>query len=213
MKALFLKDWLVMKNQYKFYILLYLFIGGVGLMSDTGFINAYCMIIMSTISTNLLQNDENCRWLPYADITPLTRKQVVAEKYGMNLMLIGATCLFMTFIQVFAGLIHGNLAETMRDMVSVFCLFVAVGTLMTGISFPILFRWGTMKGKMIALVVYGGVAGIFAAGYVGMTIHWFIGGEDINIPMLAVITAVCLFVLYPLSYLLAVRWYRQRELA
>lgn len=213
MKALFLKDWLVMKNQYKFYILLYLFIGGVGLMSDTGFINAYCMIIMSTISTNLLQNDENCRWLPYADITPLTRKQVVAEKYGMNLMLIGATCLFMTFIQVFAGLIHGNLAETMRDMVSVFCLFVAVGTLMTGISFPILFRWGTMKGKMIALVVYGGVAGIFAAGYVGMTIHWFIGGEDINIPMLAVIAAVCLFVLYPLSYLLAVRWYRQRELA
>ena len=213
MKALFLKDWLVMKNQYKFYILLYLFIGGVGLMSDTGFINAYCMIIMSTISTNLLQNDENCRWLPYADITPLTRKQVVAEKYGMNLMLIGATCLFMTFIQVFAGLIHGNLAETMRDMVSVFCLFVAVGTLMTGISFPILFRWGTMKGKMIALVVYGGVAGIFAAGYVGMSIHWFIGGEDINIPMLAVIAAVCLFVLYPLSYLLAVRWYRQRELA
>lgn len=54
MKALFLKDWLVMKAQYKFYILIYLFIGAVGLLSETGYMNAYAMIIMSTISTNLL---------------------------------------------------------------------------------------------------------------------------------------------------------------
>jgi len=212
MKALLLKDWLVMKAQYKFYVLLFLFFGVVGLLSDTGYINAYCMIIMSTVSTNLLQNDETCRFLTYADITPITRKQVVAEKYVMNLLLNGATCLFMGIFRLFAGFIHGNPAENMTEMLSVFCLFLTVGTLMTGISFPMLFRWGTMKGKVIALVVYGGIAGIMAAGYVGLTLHWFIGGEEIQIPVLAVIAAVCLFVVYPLSYLLAVRWYERREL-
>ena len=212
MKALFLKDWLVMKAQYKFYILVYLFIGAVGLLSETGYMNAYAMIIMSTISTNLLQNDETCRWLPYADVTPLTRKQVVLEKYIMNLALVGATCLFMTIVRFLAGLIHGNLAQAMTEMASVFCLFVAVGTLMTGLSFPLLFRWGVMKGKMVALVLYGVIGGIMAAGYVGLTIHWFIGGAQINVPVLAVIAAVCLFVVYPVSYVLAVRWYERREL-
>ena len=212
MKALLLKDWFVMKAQYRFYVLLYLFIGAVGLMSDTGYMNAYAMIIMSTISTNLLQNDETCRWLTYADITPLTRKQVVAEKYVMNLLLIGATCLFMAIFRVIAGLIHGNLAEAMGEMFSVSCLFMAVGTLMTGVSFPLLFRWGAMKGKVIALVLYGVVGGVMAGGYVLLTLQWFIGGTEINVPLLAVIGAGCLLVVYPLSYLLSVRWYQGREL-
>lgn len=212
MKALFLKDWLVMKAQYKFYIILYLFIGVVGLMADAGYMNAYAMIIMPTVSTNLLQNDETCRWLTYADITPLTRKQMVAEKYAMNLLLIGATCLFMAIFRFLAGLIHGNLAEAMREMLSVVCLFVAVGTLMTGVSFPLLFRWGAMKGKVIALVLYGVIGGVMAGGYVMLTLQWFIGGAEINVPLLAVIAAVCLLVVYPMSYLLSVRWYGQREL-
>ena len=212
MKALLLKDWFVLKSQYRFYILLYLFVGALGLLSDTGYLNAYCMIVMSTISTNLLQNDENCRFLTYADVTPILRKQVVAEKYGMNLILIAVTCLYMVLFRVLAGILHGNLTESMAEMLPVFCLFVSVGTLMTGISFPLLFRWGTMKGKMIALVIYGGVAGIFAGGYVALTLHWFVGGEAIQIPILAGIAAVCLFVVYPVSYLLAVRWYERREL-
>lgn len=212
MKALLLKDWFVIRSQYKFYVLLYLFIGVMGLLSDTGYLNAYCMIIMSTISTNLLQNDETCRFLHYAAVTPIPRKQVVAEKYLLNLVLIAVTCLYMTLFRVLAGLIHGNLAQGMAEMLAVACLFLTVGTLMTGISFPLLFRWGAMKGKMIAIVLYGCVAGVFAAGYVGLTLHWFVGGVDINIPVLAVIGAACLFVLYPVSYLLAVRWYDRREL-
>lgn len=212
MKALFLKDWLVMKAQYKFYVILFLIIGATGLVSDTSYINAYSMIIMSTVSTNLLQSDETCRFLTYADITPITRKVVVAEKYVMNLALVGATCLFMGIFRILAGLIYGNLTENLREMLSVFCLFVTMGTLMTGVSFPLLFRWGTMKGRMAALVVYGCVAGIFAASYVGLTLHWFIGGEAISIPVLAAIAAVCLLAVYPVSYLLAVRWYERREL-
>ena len=212
MKALLLKDWLVMKAQYKFYIVLYLFIGVVGLMADTGYMNAYAMIIMSTVSTNLLQNDETCRWLTYADVTPLTRKQVVAEKYVMKLLLIGTTCLFMAIFRFIAGLIHGNLAEARGEMLSVVCLFAAVGTLMTGGSFPLLFRWGAMKGKVIALVLYGVVGGIMAGGYVMLTLQWFIGGTEINVPLLAVIAAVCLMVVYPVSYVLSVRWYQRREL-
>ena len=212
MKALFLKDWLVMKAQYKFYILVFLFIGFVSLLSDAGYMNAYAMIIMSTVSTSLLQNDETCCWLTYADVTPLTRRQVVAEKYVMNLMLIGATCLFMAVFRFLAGLIHGNLAEAMGEMLSVICLFVTVGILMTGVSFPLLFRWGAMKGKIVALVLYGVIGGVMAGGYVMLTLQWFIGGAQINVPVLAVIAAVCLLVVYPVSYVLAVRWYERREL-
>lgn len=212
MKALLLKDWLVMKAQYKFYVLVFLFIGIIGLLSDTGYMNAYAMIIMSTVSTSLLQNDETCRWLQYADVTPLTRKQVVTEKYTMNLLLLAATCLLMSFFRLMAGLIHGNPAEAMAEMLSVVCLFVTVGTLMTGISFPLLFRLGMMKGKMIALVLYGVIGGVMAGGYVVLTLQWFVGGAEIHIPVLAVIAVVCLFVVYPVSYVLAVRWYERREL-
>ena len=212
MKALLLKDWFVIRSQYKFYILLYLFIVVIGLLSDSGYMNAYCMIIMSTVSTNLLQNDETCRFLTYADITPLPRKQVVAEKYVMNLLLIGTTSLLSVVSHLFGTLLHQNMAERLSEMLTAVCLFTAVGTLMTGVTFPLLFRWGTMRGKVLALVVYGSIAGILSAGYVGMTLQWFIGNEPVQIPVLAVIAAVCLFVLYPLSYLLAVRWYERREL-
>ena len=212
MKALFLKDWLVMKAQYKFYILVFLFIGVIGLLSDAGYMNAYAMIIMSTVSTSLLQNDETCRWLQYADVTPLTRKQVVTEKYTMNLLLLMATCLLMAVFRLIAGLIHGNPAEAMAEMLSVICLFVTVGTLMTGISFPLLFRLGMMKGKIVALVLYGVIGGVMAGGYVMLTMQWFLGGTEIHVPVLAVIAAVCLVVVYPVSYVLAVRWYERREL-
>ncbi len=212
MKALLLKDWLVMKAQYKFYVLVFLFIGIIGLLSDTGYMNAYAMIIMSTVSTSLLQNDETCRWLQYADVTPLTRKQVVKEKYTMNLLLLTATCLLMAVFRLAAGLIHGNPAEAMTEMLSVICLFVTVGTLMTGVSFPLLFRLGMMKGKVIALVLYGVIGGIMAGGYVMLTMQWFLGGAEIHVPVLTVIAAVCLVVVYPVSYVLAVRWYARREL-
>lgn len=92
-----------------------------------------------------------------------------------------------------------------------FFLYLSVGTLMTGVTLPLLYRFGTMKGRYVQLVLFGGIAGIVAGGSLGMQMAENTG-DTVAILPLVVVALVMVTVVYPLSCALAVRWYANREL-
>lgn len=211
MKALFLKDWLLLKAQYKFYMLVYLAFGLIGLLSDGSFILGYTILITSTIVSNLIQNDEICHWLLYADTTPLGRKHIVTQKYLFNLLLVGVSCVYVFVLQLLSGCIHGTFVAGLHDGAWMFFLYLSVGTLMTGVTLPLLYRFGTVKGRYVQLVLFGGIAGIVAGGSLGIQLAENTGDTFAILP-LVVVALVMVAVVYPLSCALAVRWYANREL-
>lgn len=56
----------------------------------------------------------------------------------------------------------------LHDGAWMFFLYLSVGTLMTEVTLPLLYRFGTMKGRIVQLVLFGGIAGIVAGGSVGL---------------------------------------------
>lgn len=212
MKALLLKDWLVMKAQYKFYIFICLIFTILGLLPNSSILSSYTILIASTICINLLQTDETSHFLPYADTTPLSRRMIVGEKYLLTLFIIGATCVFSFGIRCISGLISGTFAICLHDGLWSSCLYILAGTLINGLTFPFLYRFGVMKGRVVTLVFYGGIAGLLAGGYIGVVLEKETGGMLGSLVPVAILALCSLAVVYPLSYKLAVRWYEKREL-
>ncbi len=212
MKGLLYKDFLLLRVQYKFHMLVLTAMGLIGILSDSSYMHAYCMLIMTTLAINLLQGDESCRWLTYIDTTPIPRKQVVWEKYLLNMFLLVATVVFLALFRVISGIIHGNLVACMLEYVGAAMLMLTAGTLMTSISYPVIFRFGVANGRLISLVFVGMIAGIISIGFVG--VHTMAAVDMITIDLLPLVIpmVVCCVVLYPLSYVLSVRWYQKREL-
>ncbi len=213
MKALFYKDFLLLWVQYKFHMLILTCMGLIGILSDSSYMHAYCMLIMTTLVINLLQGDETCHWLTYIDTTAVCRKQVVQEKYLINLVLLFATVVFLGLFRVVSGLIHGNLVDCLVEYGGAALLMLTAGTLMTSISYPVIFRFGVTNGRLISLVFIGMIAGITSLGFVSVTVMSSVNMVHIPMSVLLLPTLVCTFIVYPLSSLVAVRWYEKRELA
>lgn len=212
MKALLLKDWLVMKAQYKFYIFLSFVFAAIGLLPSSSIVSGYSILIASTICVNLLQTDETSHFLTYVDTTPLSRRMVVGEKYVLTLLIIGSTCVVSFVLQCLSGFVTGEIAVRFHDGLWSFCMYILVGTLMNGLTMPLLYRFGVMKGRLVMLFLYGGIAGLLAGGYIGVVLEKNTSGAFVSLAPVALLALVSLGVLYPLSYKLAVRWYEKREL-
>lgn len=212
MKALLRKDWLVMKAQYKIYLVICMIFCLFGLAPNSSIVSSYSILIASTICINLLQTDETSHFLTYADTTPLSRRMVVGEKYVLTLLIIGSTSVLSFVLQCLSGLVTGEIAVRFHEGLWSFCMYILVGTLMNGLTMPLLYRFGVMKGRLVMLFLYGGIAGLMAGGYIGVVLEKNTGGMVGSLAPVAILALVSLVVLYPLSYKLAVRWYEKREL-
>ncbi|MGN1030149.1 MAG: ABC-2 transporter permease [Butyricicoccaceae bacterium] len=158
MKSLIYKDFCALLSTLKFVIIFLLLFGILYGNFSCAFMTAYCAILATT-SLNL---DESTHWNRYAVILPVSRKQLVLEKY---LLMLGLTFLgaAIALLRVGMGvLIGGRFSIDPMDGVITILVAACVGILMNAVSIPITFRFGIAKAKifLIALfaVVFGGLA-------------------------------------------------------
>ncbi len=212
MKALLYKDFLVLWVQNKMYLAVLLVMGAIGVLSESSFALTYCMLITSTIVLNMLQTDESCHWLTYTATTSIPRRQVVGEKYFLNLVILLVTMVSQLFFRVIAGLVHHNMAEILWDFLySASISFIAL--LMTSVlSFPVVFRFGVTKGRLTYLVFVGGMAALVSIGTISTSVGSVVNMSNKGIAAGLVGMVLCL-VLYVVSYKVSVKWYEKRELA
>ena len=204
MKGLFLKDFYVAKKNLRTFLVMILAfsLGSLAAWENGNFFLCYGIVMMPGITMSLISYDERYHWDVYAGAMPLSREQMVTEKYllhlGMVLVWLPVLLLLQRFQQVpaFGG--------------SPLTLLVAglnLGLLLPGILLPIIFALGTEKGRAgYYVVLFGGM--ILATVSEKLTsLTGYVPEAAASIVMILLPAAV-----YVLSWRIAIRLYEKRSL-
>lgn len=204
MKGLFLKDFYVaLKNLRAYFVMILAFtafsfaFGGSG-----GFFVCYGVVCMSGITMSLISFDERYHWESYAGVMPLSRKQLVAEKYLLHLLMVLVWLPVMVVIQRFQQepAFGGSLTLLLAAGLN-------IGLLLPGILLPILFALGVEKGRVGYYVVFlGGM--ILAAVSDDLASAGSFVPEALGSALLMLLPVV----VYGVSWRIATRLYEKRVL-
>ena len=204
MKGLFLKDFYVAKKNLRTFLIMILAfsLGSLAVRDSGNFFLCYGIVMMPGITMSLISYDERYHWDSYTGAMPLSREQLVTEKYllhlGMVLVWLPVLLLFQRFQQVpaFGGAPLALLVAGLN-----------LGLLLPGILLPIIFALGTEKGRAgYYVVLFGGM--ILATVSEKLTsLTGYVPEAMAGIVLILLPAAV-----YVLSWRIAIRLYEKRSL-
>ena len=208
MKGLLLKDFYMMLKYCRSYLLIAVVFFAMSFMSTENLIFVfYPCVISAMLPVTLLSIDERSRWLPYAATLPVTRAQIVSEKYLFGLIAQGVLLVVTLLVQAAGMLSRGafNAAELMSLalMLVTACLFAA------SIILPVMFKLGVEKGRIAYLAVIGFICGASA---IANTVFRDQLQAQVTPTGLLPILCIATFALYALSWRLSILFYQKREL-
>ena len=204
MKGLFLKDiYVAKKNLRTFLVMILAFSLGSLAAKDSGnFFLCYGLVLMPGITMSLISYDERYHWDSYAGAMPLSREQMVTEKYLLHLGMV------LVWLPVLLLLQHFQSVPAFGG--SPLALLVAglnLGLLLPGILLPIIFAVGTEKGRAgYYIVLFGGM--ILATVSEELTSLTGYVPEAVSSVFLVLLPAA----VYVLSWRIAIRLYEKRSL-
>ena len=209
MKGILLKDWYVIWKQGKFMFLLallYLFMTAMG--SNT-FFGGFAVLFLSMLPITVMGLDERSKWDRFAVALPVSRKQLVVEKYLCSLIGLGTgAALYLIF--AVAGAVFTHRAVNLAVLLVALSPMLSAGLLFSAVSFPVILKAGVEKGRLWFLLIIAFLAamlgGLLALSSGEGEIPQFLssGGLLWILPI-----AILLFVL---SIPLSIRIYNKREL-
>lgn len=202
MKGLIIKDLYMIKKQLliNFIIafgLTFLFIfGGENANFLPLILSAF---IFSSTIVNLLSYDDFEKWNIFTFNLPVTRKQVVTEKY-LLLAIMLIPYLFISFCEL------AFLRFDFKDILSVLFILIITSSIMPIILFPIYFKFGYRKAKTIVFIIIITTAIIFSI------FSQFINLINLNSSNSnLLIISIILFMIIIFSYIISIKVYEKRE--
>lgn len=166
MSGLLLKELQIMKGTWKTYLFLLLFYAVFSFVGNPTFFASMVAVILMMLPLSSVAADEQARWDIYAATLPNGRRAVVRAKYQFSFLTLGAafvlSCL-VSFLVVVLGRASGN---EYLDFVVTSLVSVAVGLLANLILYPLLFKYGSQKARIVMGLVFGIVIAAVAIGIV-----------------------------------------------
>ncbi len=203
MKGLLLKDFYMVLKYCRALVLIVTVFAVCSIFGDNNaFFLSYAVIITGMSAQTLISYEEYSHWDTYSLVFPYSRKQLVSSKYIVTIILISAALVITAAARFVKPYITGtSSAESVGESI-IFTL--AAGMICPSVTLPIIFKFGTKKGRIVYLIVTGAVfafSGVAAATYTPKPI-----GRGASIILLAVCTA-----LFAASWLLSIKIYEKRE--
>lgn len=169
--------------------------------------STYAMILAVMMPLNSIAYDERCKWDRYAAMLPYRPGQLVWSKYLLSYLytlLGGGIIVLGAFLR---GVTTG--AADWKETAETSLMLAVVMLFITALGLPILYRFGSEKGRL-AMIVCMGIGVGAAMGLLG------IFGELPKLPELplpAVIAGVAVLAVGAtwLSFRLSVHFYRKRQ--
>lgn len=200
MIGLLLKEFYQLLKYYKVILLMaVLFLIIVAINGINFFAIVYLSAVGGVIPMTLLSYDEHSGWDIYARTLPYTTVQLVSVKYIIGLLFDIVILVSLLLIMLFAKCSVG-------DMIISSSLILMFSMLVTALTAPLSFKFGTAKGK----VLYGAL--FWACVVIVIAIFGTLDAWGIWIGTLTLMTAVgAVMIIYSLSWLLSVRFYKNRQ--
>ncbi len=208
MKALLLKDLYLSWKYYKPYFIISLFFTVLSFWTNNNiFMLSYPLMLIGMIPIGLQNMDESYKWDIYCGSLPCTKKQVVSEKYIIGLLFTFPVTVMLLLAKALGMALDGSFNWAALGMLLLIAWLFSF--LMNAISLPLIFKFGSEKGRVAQYLIIGAACGISTvAGLLsGGQVPAFI--ENGFIMFLLLLAPVAL---YAVSWYLSIRFYEKREI-
>ena len=202
MKALLRKDFYVLASGFKTVLLIWMVFPIVALISpqNISFI-LYIGLIAGTLSSTLISYEEREKWPIYAGTLPLSKKQIVTERYLFTLIMV----LIASLIGVLVMLTYIIRGYGIYTSVAVLVQNFATSLVMPSLLLPITYRYGVEKGRYVVMFLVI----IIALGSQKMS-ELFTGSSGYEVTVIPLMLLGS-FALFAASYYLSLRLYKKME--
>ena len=148
MMSLVYKDFMNLKVQAKLYLLIIaVWTVVAGIERNSSFLGGVLSIFSILIAITSCAYDERAGWDKYALTMPIGKRELVLSKYVVSFLILGAGML------VFIGL-NVYLQTEPMEFLGQIGIFVSLGILVADIVLPIIFRFGTEKGRTFLMLIF-----------------------------------------------------------
>lgn len=157
MSGLLIKDFCLLGQRKRFFILLFVMALGLAFYTDGMFVVGYLTLIMAIFSISSISYDEYDNGYPFLMTLPFGRKTYVMEKYvfgwilGMGAWIAGCV---VAAGSAFLNQERSLPAENFAEAIAYIPLFI----LILDFALPFQFKFGSERGRMALLVSAGVVA-------------------------------------------------------
>ncbi|WP_297721382.1 ABC-2 transporter permease [Intestinimonas sp.] len=130
---------------------------------DISFFVSYVSVMCIMIPVNLFAYDEQARWDKYGAAFPCGRSGMVLARYLFTLLICCGSLLFSLLLQAAVAWATGVQGVDRLELLLSGLLPAAYGCFMNALLLPLLYKFGSQKGRIYLLMVMGlGVGLIFA---------------------------------------------------
>ena len=169
MKALFIKDWKLLKNQGKMFGAVLVFYGLLAVMDNSmgQSILGFFPFLFGFFTISTISYDEYQHGMTYLMTLPIKRKTYVTEKYLFAMTLTGAGSLLIFILELlYSVIMHRGMTEVvMWEILSSTCFMIPVVILFFALALPLNLKFGSEKGRTL---FSGMMFGFFLGGIVGV---------------------------------------------
>ena len=145
MKSLLLKDFYVITKQLKIFLII---IPVIALTTGEA-MSTFSILLGAVLPMTAIAYDERSKWNELATMMPYSKFDLIFSKY-----LLGYLCMFGAALLVFIGQIIGknNGIVVIDDDINVLLFAVMGGLIFIAINTPILFKFGSEKGRFVFII-------------------------------------------------------------
>lgn len=145
MKSLLLKDFYVITKQLKIFLII---IPVIALTTGEA-MSSFSILLGAVLPMTAIAYDERSEWNELAAMMPYSKFDLIFSKY-----LLGYLCMFGAALLVFIGQIIGknNGIVAIDDDIKVLLFAVMGGLIFIAINTPILFKFGSEKGRLVFII-------------------------------------------------------------
>lgn len=208
MKGMILKDLYLSWKYYKPYLLISLFFIVISFWTDNNiFMLCYPLMFVGMIPMGLQNMDESYKWDMYCGSLPVTKRQMVSQKYMIGLLFTLPVSMLTLLAKALEMVINGDFQWAVLGMLALVSWIL--GLMTSALSLPLLFKFGSEKGRVAQYLIIGVVCGLSAL--VGIRTSGKMPGFSGDAGALLVMLLLPLG-LYVGSWWLSVKVYEKREI-
>lgn len=211
MTGLVKKDLYLSVSMLKSYVLVAAVFAALTLTGiyDTSFFVTYLSVMCIMIPVNLFAYDEQARWDKYAAALPSGRAGVVGARYLFTVLVCLGSLVFALLLQLVVAIFTGVQGQERTDLLLSGLLPAVYGCFMNAVLLPLLFKFGSQKGRLYLLLALGVGVGVIFGGLTGLK-EMGISLSQLTLPLFA-LPVVGLLALLP-SYFLSKQIFFHKDL-
>lgn len=209
MIGLMLKDIYTMRQYVKtlLFMLIFFALISAGLDNPATFFEGFIILMSTILAISSFSYDDLAKWDRYALTLPVSRKEIVAGKYLLSIVLCAAATAISFLVAAIILAVKPVEGFGLTEQLLATAAIVSVALFFTGALLPLTFKFGVEKSRLLMFVIFAApTAAVIALDKLGIPMP-----TEASLLSFLKLLPLIVILLYYLSYRLSVRIFSKKE--